>query len=165
MGACGWSKKYFGVALARMESSLSSDSLAAWRANRTGEGGRIGTFVVVVVIVAVTAVFCLASPDTCRGYLTRFDRACVDESVGRVPGGTVCFQSISKFSTIRMTAEVTFDLSAVVGASFSSLTVRCSKRDSNVFVAMMRGENVSGGLQEIFEPDLKQQIRAEVEGL
>lgn len=75
MGTEGWSKRTDGLE-ERWESVvfvLSSELREEGRAFRTGDGGSVGTEVVVVIVVTVPA-FCFESVDAWRAYLRRFAR-------------------------------------------------------------------------------------------
>ena len=77
MGTEGWSKRTDGLE-ERWESVvlvLSSELRGQGRAFRTGDGGSVGTEVVVVVVIVVTVpAFCFDSVDAWRAYLRRFVR-------------------------------------------------------------------------------------------
>ena len=75
MGTEGWSKRTDGLE-ERWESVvfvLSSELREEGRAFRTGDGGSVGTEIVVVIVVTVPA-FCFESVDAWRAYLRRFAR-------------------------------------------------------------------------------------------
>jgi hypothetical protein len=75
LGTEGWSKRTEGLE-ERWESVvfvLSSELRGQGRAFRTGDGGSVGTEVVVVIVVTVPA-FCFDSVDAWRAYLRRFAR-------------------------------------------------------------------------------------------
>lgn len=63
---------------------LSSDVRDGCNAFRIGDGGSVGTEVVVVIVVIVPA-FCFASQDACRAYLRRFARFWFDARCDDVP--------------------------------------------------------------------------------
>ena len=97
---------------------------------RTGDGGRVGTDVVVVTVVTVPAAFCLESVEAWRAYFSRFARFWF---ALRCEG----FPRLAK--DIAVDSEpCCFDLSMIeplLTGSFSSLTERSSRRASSVFAA------------------------------
>ena len=85
MGACGWSKKAREVEDFCTKSLLSSEERDEMTAFRTGDGGSVGT-VVVVVMVVIWPAFCLDSFVAWRAYLTRFARVWLEGRPG-IAGG------------------------------------------------------------------------------
>lgn len=88
---------------------------------RTGDGGSVGTVVVVVTVVMVVA-FCLDSFDVCSAYLTRFDLLCVVAQWTEVPRPVMDIAVDSDPCLVGLVAahhfsllEPTFDLSIVFG--------------------------------------------------
>jgi len=119
LGTEGWSKRTDGLE-ERWESVvfvLSSELRGQGRAFRTGDGGRVGTEVVVVIVVTVPA-FCFESVDAWRAYLRRFARFWLEvrcEDVPRpvsdiaVESEPCCEKSAPSFATILRLFHLRFE--------------------------------------------------------
>ena len=115
------------------------------KALRTGDGGRVGTEVVVVIVVMFPA-FCFESVEACRAYLSMLVRFWFEErwEPAPSPARDIAVESEPCCSRVRAREQssswsLTFDLSIsepLLTGSFSSFTDKCSNRASSVFVAI-----------------------------